>query len=95
MFSGLKAMLLSSRKARRRFWPAALAGKYHVYLGMALATCNPSNAKPLENKMVLVQPNGDFAWQYYKAHPCAGRGSRHQSYQRRQAAQPGYAVRMG
>lgn len=49
-----------------------LAAKYHIYLAMALATWNPGQAKPLENKVVLAEPDGHFAWQYYKAHPVPG-----------------------
>ena len=49
-----------------------LASKYQIYLGMALATWNAGQAKPLENKLVLFLPNGQEAWQYYKAHPVPG-----------------------
>ena len=49
-----------------------LAAKYQIYLGMALATWNHGQAKPLENKLVLFAPNGQEAWQYYKAHPVPG-----------------------
>ena len=48
---------------------AALAAKYQIYLGMALATLNRGQALPLENKIVLIQPSGQVAWEYYKAHP--------------------------
>jgi len=51
---------------------SALAARYHIYLGMGLAVWNAGQAKPLENKLVLVQPNGQIAWQYYKAHPVPG-----------------------
>jgi apolipoprotein N-acyltransferase len=46
-----------------------IAAKYQIYLGMGLATWNAGQPKPLENKLVLFQPNGQVAWQYYKAHP--------------------------
>jgi apolipoprotein N-acyltransferase len=49
-----------------------VASKYHIYLGMALAALDPGQAKSLENKLVLVQPDGQIAWQYYKAHPVPG-----------------------
>jgi apolipoprotein N-acyltransferase len=50
----------------------ALAGRYHVYLGMALGVWTPTRARPLENKLVLIQPNGEIAWQYLKARPTPG-----------------------
>jgi apolipoprotein N-acyltransferase len=49
-----------------------VAARYHIYLGMALATLNPGQAKALENKLVMIEPNGQIAWQYYKAHPVPG-----------------------
>jgi apolipoprotein N-acyltransferase len=45
----------------------ALASRYHVYLGMSLGVWTPGRARPLENKLVLIQPNGEIAWQYLKA----------------------------
>jgi apolipoprotein N-acyltransferase len=49
-----------------------LARKYQVYLGMGLATWNPGLEKPLENKLVLIQPTGEVAWEYFKAQPVPG-----------------------
>ena len=49
-----------------------LATKYHAYLGMALGVLNAGNTPPLENKLVLVQPNGQVAWEYNKARPVPG-----------------------
>ena len=49
-----------------------LAKKYQVYLGMALATWNVGKHPPLENKLVLVKPDGEIAWEYFKAHPVPG-----------------------
>lgn len=49
-----------------------LAAKYHVYLGMALGVVNMGKTPPLENKLVLIQPNGQVAWEYNKAHRVAG-----------------------
>jgi apolipoprotein N-acyltransferase len=49
-----------------------LAARNHAYLGMALATWNPGQPKPLENKLVLIDPKGQIAWQYYKTHPVPG-----------------------
>lgn len=49
-----------------------LSARYRIYLGMALAVWTPGPGKPLENKFVLVEPNGQLAWQYYKAHPVPG-----------------------
>lgn len=49
-----------------------LAAKYHVYLGMALGVWNGGKTPPLENKLVLVQPNGHVAWEYNKTRPVPG-----------------------
>lgn len=49
-----------------------LAAKYHAYLGMALGVWNKSQAPPLANKLVLIQPNGLVAWEYNKARPVPG-----------------------
>jgi apolipoprotein N-acyltransferase len=49
-----------------------LATKYHAYLGMALGVLNVGKTPPLENKLVLVQPNGQVAWEYNKARPVPG-----------------------
>ena len=50
-----------------------MAAKYHVYLGMALGVWNRGKTPPLENKLVLIQPNGHVAWEYNKARPVPGR----------------------
>jgi len=49
-----------------------LAAKYHVYLGMALGVWNRGKTPPLENKLVLIQPDGQVAWEYHKARPVPG-----------------------
>jgi len=51
---------------------AEIAAKYQVYLGMALGVWNQGKALPLENKFVLIQPDGRVAWEYNKAHPVPG-----------------------
>jgi apolipoprotein N-acyltransferase len=51
---------------------AELASKYQVYLGMALGVLNTGKNPPLENKLVLIQPNGQVAWEYNKARPVPG-----------------------
>ena len=51
---------------------AEIAAKHQVYLGMALAVWNQGKALPLENKFVLIQPDGRVAWEYNKAHPVPG-----------------------
>lgn len=43
-----------------------------VYLGMTLGTWTPGAAKPLQNKLVMIEPDGNIAWQYLKAHPTPG-----------------------
>jgi apolipoprotein N-acyltransferase len=49
-----------------------LAAKYHVYLGMGLGVLNMGKSRPVENKLVLIEPNGQVAWEYDKAHPVPG-----------------------
>src|SRR5581483_9553647 len=43
-----------------------------IYIGMALESWDPAQPKPLENKLVLVKPDGQVAWQYVKSHPTPG-----------------------
>lgn len=49
-----------------------LARTDHVYLGLTLGTWTPGAPKPLQNKLVLIEPDGNIAWQYLKAHPTPG-----------------------
>lgn len=49
-----------------------LAAKYQIYLGMALGTWNRGLHPPLENKIVLIKPDGQIAWEYFKARPVPG-----------------------
>jgi apolipoprotein N-acyltransferase len=49
-----------------------LAARYQIYLGMALATWNIGQHPPLENKLVLIKPDGQVAWEYFKARPVPG-----------------------
>lgn len=50
----------------------SLASKYGIYLGMSLATWTPKQLHPLENKLVLIEPTGEIAWQYLKSRPTPG-----------------------
>ncbi|WP_158911968.1 nitrilase-related carbon-nitrogen hydrolase [Granulicella sp. L56] len=49
-----------------------LASKYHAYLGMALAVLNQGKTPAVENKFVLIRPDGRVAWEYNKARPIPG-----------------------
>jgi len=49
-----------------------LATKYKIYLGLAIGTWTPGAPHPLENKVVLFQPDGQIAWRFLKAHPTPG-----------------------
>ncbi|MEP6995668.1 MAG: nitrilase-related carbon-nitrogen hydrolase [Acidobacteriota bacterium] len=49
-----------------------LARSHGIYLGMALATWHLETTPPLENKIVLIQPDGRPAWEFFKAHPVPG-----------------------
>jgi apolipoprotein N-acyltransferase len=51
---------------------ALVARNNGIYLGMALAGWHLESTPPLENKIVLVQPDGAVAWESYKAHPVPG-----------------------
>jgi apolipoprotein N-acyltransferase len=51
---------------------AGMATKYHVYFGMALGVLNRGKTPSLENELVLIQPNGQVAWEYHKARPVPG-----------------------
>jgi apolipoprotein N-acyltransferase len=39
---------------------------------MAMGVLSIGKKPPLENKLVLIQPNGQVAWEYNKAHPVPG-----------------------
>jgi apolipoprotein N-acyltransferase len=43
-----------------------------IYLGMALAGWRLDSVPPLENKIVLIGPDGNVAWESLKAHPVPG-----------------------
>lgn len=49
-----------------------LANRYHAYLGMALGVWNLGSTPPFENKLVLIQPDGQTAWTYNKIRPVPG-----------------------
>lgn len=51
---------------------SSIARSSGIYLGMALAGWHMDSKPPLENKLVLFKPDGNVAWEYYKAHPVAG-----------------------
>jgi apolipoprotein N-acyltransferase len=54
----------------------ALARASQIYLGMALSTWDRARRPPRENKLVLIDPDGQVAWQYLKTHPVIGAESR-------------------
>jgi apolipoprotein N-acyltransferase len=54
-----------------------LAAKYHAYLGMALGVLHTTPRPAMENKVVLIQPDGEISWQYNKAHPVPGAEASH------------------
>jgi apolipoprotein N-acyltransferase len=49
-----------------------LAKANGIYLGMVLASWHLETTPPLENKIVLIQPDGTPAWEFFKAHPVPG-----------------------
>ena len=51
---------------------AELARTQKIYLGMAVGTWNTGRAKPLENKLLLLDPVGNVVWENWKAIPVPG-----------------------
>jgi len=51
---------------------SALARQYGIYLGMTLASWHLESTPPLENKIVMIAPDGKPAWEFFKAHPVPG-----------------------
>lgn len=66
------AFVLKDHEAELLARGRGLAAKYNIYLGMALAVWTPKEKHPLENKIVLIAPTGEIAWQYWKARPTPG-----------------------
>jgi apolipoprotein N-acyltransferase len=66
------AILLKEDEAEFVARGRELAAKNHVYLGMGLGVLNMGKPRPVENKVVLIEPNGEVAWEYHKAHPVPG-----------------------
>jgi apolipoprotein N-acyltransferase len=50
-----------------------IAKRDGIYLGMALASWHLETTPHMENKIVLIQPDGTPAWEFFKAHPVPGR----------------------
>lgn len=51
---------------------SAFTSRNHVYLGMALNTLDPGQAKPLQNKLCLIGPDGRLLFEYWKSRPVPG-----------------------
>ncbi|HEY0795249.1 MAG TPA: nitrilase-related carbon-nitrogen hydrolase [Acidisarcina sp.] len=51
---------------------SALAARRQLYFALAIATWTPGADRPLENKVVMIEPTGNIAWQYLKARPTPG-----------------------
>jgi apolipoprotein N-acyltransferase len=66
------AFVLKEDEPRLLARGSALTLKYNIYLAMALATWIPKQTHPLENKVVLIEPSGEVAWQYLKSRPTPG-----------------------
>lgn len=49
-----------------------LARRRQIYLGMALGSWNRARWPAFENKIVMITPAGEVAWQYHKARPVPG-----------------------
>ena len=53
-------------------YTSSLAKQHNIYLGLGLGTMNPASEKPLENKLVLFNPDGEISIDYWKAKPVPG-----------------------
>jgi apolipoprotein N-acyltransferase len=51
---------------------ADIARTREIYLGVAVGTWNAKAEKPLENKLLLFDPNGELLWENWKAIPVPG-----------------------
>lgn len=49
-----------------------LARRHGIYLGLAVGTWNDAADKPLENKLLLIDPQGTVVWDMWKARPVPG-----------------------
>jgi apolipoprotein N-acyltransferase len=49
-----------------------LAQRHGIYLGLGIAVWTIGGEKPLENRLVLIDPRGDVAWEYWKSIPVPG-----------------------
>jgi apolipoprotein N-acyltransferase len=68
----INAQVLKSDEAAFVARGGDLAEKHHAYLGMALAVLNQGKTPAVENKFVLIRPDGTIAWEYNKARPVPG-----------------------
>jgi apolipoprotein N-acyltransferase len=66
------AQLLASEENALIARGRELARQERIYLGMAFATLNPGTEKPVYNIFVLVGPEGDVVWEYFKSIPVPG-----------------------
>ncbi|PJJ76466.1 apolipoprotein N-acyltransferase [Thermoflavifilum aggregans] len=46
-----------------------IAQKWKVYIGMAAEVYTPTAVKPVENKIIFIQPDGRIAFEYLKHYP--------------------------
>lgn len=49
-----------------------IASKDRIYLGLSLAVWSARQSRPLENKIVLIDPSGEIEFQFLKARPTPG-----------------------
>jgi apolipoprotein N-acyltransferase len=49
-----------------------LAARHRAYLGMAILSMEPGRPKPVQNKLVLVGPDGRVLFEYWKSRPVPG-----------------------
>jgi apolipoprotein N-acyltransferase len=66
------AIVLSENEAALIERGRQLARRQEIYLGMALATWTPGRPLPRQNKLVMIEPSGEVAWEYLKTHPVPG-----------------------
>lgn len=69
------AAVLKSDEAALFRRASELARRRNIYLLLGVGTLVPGHKKALENKAVLISPDGNILWEYRKARPVPGQES--------------------
>jgi apolipoprotein N-acyltransferase len=66
------AQLMADDESRLIDYGRGVAAAEKIYLVMAMAVLDMAEEKPVRNKLVLITPAGDVAWDYVKSVPVPG-----------------------